>query len=240
MSQAQLAQALFTMNNGPATPITIEHITGDTKRREEPPAPPNTAHQFETEIKTLLDRILAECNELANSTKGGVRKQALSIKRSLQNNIPFIQQRMKDNLHHVADEAKRDFDTYREPTIRKAGLETLSTPGQGPAPGQHPNFNPPAPTSNDTHISTRSNKLGGLSAISSINRVLEAHGEEIQQEWAEQVPSFIVPQFKQVTLENATYSIRIWWQFQDGETLPGPEIDIDELAERYPDCNVGY
>ena len=240
MSPAQFAQALFTMNNGPATPITIEYVTGDTKRRQQTPPPKDTPEQFENEVQSLLDGILAECDQLANTTKGAIRKQALSIKHSLENNIPFIQQRMKENLHHVADQAKRDFDAYRERTIRQAGLEALNALHQRESSSPDHNIIEPASTPNDRHITTRRSILGGLSAMSSINRVIEAHGDEIQEEWAQHVPSFIAPQFKQVILENATYSLRICWQFQDGETLPGPQIDIDELAERYPDCEVGY
>ena len=240
MSQAQLAQALFTMNNGPATPITIEYITGDTTRREEPPPPNDTAEQFENEVQALLDRVLAQCDHLANTTKGAIRKQALNIKHSLENNIPFIQQHMKKNLHHVADQAKREFDAYRERTIRQAGLETLSTLQQTEPPGPQRNIIEPTENKNDSNVTTRSTKLGGLSAMSSIDRVIQTHGDEIKEEWAQYVPAFIASQFKQVTLENATYSIRVWWQFHDGETLPGPQIDIDELAERYPDCEVGY
>ena len=45
---------------------------------------------------------------------------------------------------------------------------------------------------------------------------------------------------KAVVLSNNTYTIQVGWQFQDGSTLDGPSIDIDDLADRYPDCDVGY
>jgi hypothetical protein len=76
--------------------------------------------------------------------------------------------------------------------------------------------------------------------MSSIDRVLEKHGEEIRGEYEEQVPEIVRPVFDRVDLENNTYSIVVTWVFKDGSTLPGPALDIDNLAEEYPDCEVGY
>lgn len=238
LSQAQLAEAMFSMNNGPATPITIEYVSGDTKRRQEPPPPKDTDEQFQQEVQALLYRITADCQQLADTNKGKIRQQALGIKHSLENNIQFIQQRMKEHLYHVADQAKREIDAHRERTIRQAGLDAIhslqhSSQGKTKGTGKQPQ----TPDQSTSQGTSQSRPLASMSAMSSINRVLEAHGEEIRRQWAEQVPKNLILDFKQVNLENATHSIRIEWEFDNGATLPGPAIDIDELSEMYPDCN---
>ena len=81
--------------------------------------------------------------------------------------------------------------------------------------------------------------MGGLSAMNSIARVIETHGGKIREEWAQQVPESIRSTFKEVMLDNALHGIKVSWEFEDG-SLEGPMIDIDELAEGYPDCEVAY
>ena len=79
--------------------------------------------------------------------------------------------------------------------------------------------------------------MGSVSASSSIERVLEKHSQELEKE---QIDSAGTPLVVGVDLENNLYSISVTWKLSDGKTLPGPDIDIDTLAERFPDCNVGY
>ena len=82
--------------------------------------------------------------------------------------------------------------------------------------------------------------MGDLSAMSSIERVLERHGDEIREEWAQEVPEALAEVFSQVILSNNIHEIQVEWEFRGGGTLPGPCIDIDLLADQYPDCEVGY
>ena len=82
--------------------------------------------------------------------------------------------------------------------------------------------------------------MGGVAAMNSIYRVMKAHGDEIQQEWGEHVPDSLRDTFSQVILEGKNYGIQVEWEFRGGATLQGPFIDIDELASRFPDCNVAY
>lgn len=82
--------------------------------------------------------------------------------------------------------------------------------------------------------------MGSLSAMSSLNRVLKEHGEELQAEYMQQVPDAVREQVTGVVLVNNTYHIDVLWQLHTGATLDGPSIDIDDLQERYPDCEVGY
>ena len=82
--------------------------------------------------------------------------------------------------------------------------------------------------------------MGSLSAMSSIERVLERHGDEIREEWAQEVPEALAEVFSQVILSNNIHEIQVEWEFRGGGTLPGPSIDIDILADQYPDCEVGY
>ena len=68
---------------------------------------------------------------------------------------------------------------------------------------------------------------------------MDAHAKEIQQELEQQLPEGLRPLFKGVGLENQNYGIQVWWEFEGGD-LQGPLIEIDDLAERYPDCEVAY
>ena len=82
--------------------------------------------------------------------------------------------------------------------------------------------------------------MGDLCAMSSIERVLERHGDEIREEWAQEVPEALAEVFSQVILSNNIHEIQVEWEFRGGGTLPGPCIDIDILADQYPDCDVNY
>ena len=82
--------------------------------------------------------------------------------------------------------------------------------------------------------------MGSESAMNSITRVLEKHGDEIENAYAQGIPQTMREQITGVVLTNEVHSIRLFWQLQNGSTLEGPSIDIDTLAESYPDCNVGY
>ena len=82
--------------------------------------------------------------------------------------------------------------------------------------------------------------MGDLSAMSSIERVLERHEDEIMEDWASLVPKSLAGVFRKVILSNGTRCIQVEWEFRGGETLPGPCIDIDILADQYPDCDVRY
>ena len=81
--------------------------------------------------------------------------------------------------------------------------------------------------------------MGSIAALNSINRVMEAHAEEIRQEYEGQVPASVRPFLDRVELEASPYQVDVVWVFKDG-ILAGPSLDIDVLAERYPDCEVGY
>lgn len=82
--------------------------------------------------------------------------------------------------------------------------------------------------------------MGSISAMNSIDRVIEAHGDEIRAEFAASVPDIIREQFSHVALENGLYHVSVTWVFKGGDMLAGPDVDIDTLGEKYPDCEVAY
>ena len=82
--------------------------------------------------------------------------------------------------------------------------------------------------------------MGGAAAASSINRVMTAHADEIQADWMEQVPESLRGTVRGIVLTAQNYGIQVEWEFEKGQTLPGPMMDIDELADLYPDCHVSY
>lgn len=82
--------------------------------------------------------------------------------------------------------------------------------------------------------------MGSVSAMSSIDRVLEAHGDEIRQARLDLVPNILKDRVTGISLNNSIYAIETEYVCADGSHLPGPSIDIDFLADEYPDCEVGY
>ena len=82
--------------------------------------------------------------------------------------------------------------------------------------------------------------MGSISATNSVERVLEMYGDEIRQDYLREIPDDMRDTITGVALSNNTYSIEVEWELRGGRTLPGPSIDIDTLAERYPDADVGY
>lgn len=79
--------------------------------------------------------------------------------------------------------------------------------------------------------------MGSTSAMESINRVLEKHSTELKQELHERYPSKLIRDF---SLENNLYSISVQAKLTDGTMLDLEPFDIDTLAEKFPDCEVGY
>lgn len=79
--------------------------------------------------------------------------------------------------------------------------------------------------------------MGSVSAMESIDRVLKRYGTQIMRELRREYKSKLIRKF---SLENGIYEVRIEAELKDGTTLQLKGIDIDELAERYPDCEVGY
>lgn len=83
--------------------------------------------------------------------------------------------------------------------------------------------------------------MGSVSACRSIERVLEAHGEEIRKELLDTyVRGVGSPLVKDVTLANDVYEIGITAVLVNQQEIPLRGIPIDELADRFPDCEVAY
>ena len=86
--------------------------------------------------------------------------------------------------------------------------------------------------------------MGSMSAMSSIDRVLAAHGDELRDEVIAALPTALRELSPRVVLSNNTYSIQVDVQFGgydgDPETLEIAPYYIDDIPERFPDCEVGY
>ena len=79
--------------------------------------------------------------------------------------------------------------------------------------------------------------MGSTAAMNSIDRVLKKHGQEFKQELRERYPSKLIRRF---TLGNKLYVLSVQAELTDGTILDLKGYDIDDLAERFPDCEVGY
>ena len=82
--------------------------------------------------------------------------------------------------------------------------------------------------------------MGGISAMESIDRVIEKHGDEIREAFLSGLPKEAKEIITGMTLSNEVYHIETAWVTRNGGTLPGPSLDIDMLAGQYDDCDIGY
>jgi hypothetical protein len=86
--------------------------------------------------------------------------------------------------------------------------------------------------------------MGSISAMGSLNRVIEAHGDELVAEVLASLPTAVRVLQPSISLENNTYALTVTASFAGPggttEYLVLDPYDIDDLAERFPDCEVGY
>lgn len=80
--------------------------------------------------------------------------------------------------------------------------------------------------------------MGSAAAMNSIDRVLNKHGDEIIEKLRKEINN--APEVAEIYLENRTYSIGVLYKLQSGTYIEGRPISIEELAEEYPDCDVGW
>lgn len=85
--------------------------------------------------------------------------------------------------------------------------------------------------------------MGSVSATESINRVLDRHGERIRKalldDYAQPGPDGR-QLVRNITLSNDVYEIGVTALLVNGQELPMRGVSIDDLAEDFPDCDVGY
>ena len=86
--------------------------------------------------------------------------------------------------------------------------------------------------------------MGSIAAMSSIERVLDLHGAELLAEHRLDVSPGTMLTYLETTLSNNVHNVSVEHTFRapDGRLviLCGEPIEIDTLAERYPDSRVGY
>jgi len=81
--------------------------------------------------------------------------------------------------------------------------------------------------------------MGSASAMDSIDRIMKTHGNELVIERLTALPESIKQAGAQICLESDIYKISVHLVMPDGTVTLEP-YDIDNLAERFPDCEVGY
>lgn len=79
--------------------------------------------------------------------------------------------------------------------------------------------------------------MGSVSAMNSIDRVLEKHGDDILADLRLSNPSALIESF---ALSNNVHSVSVTAKLTDGAELSLEPLGIDQLTEDYPDCEVGY
>ncbi len=87
--------------------------------------------------------------------------------------------------------------------------------------------------------------MGSISAMSGLERILERHHSELLEDARMYLPELNGLEVEpEVELDENLEGIGIVWVVNGiggGEPirLPGPVMDFDDLADRYPDCEVG-
>ena len=82
--------------------------------------------------------------------------------------------------------------------------------------------------------------MGSISAMNSLDRVLKAHEKKLIDGVKENLPKEILDLKPKIELVNECYHIDVVLVFPSGSTLTLSPFDIETLAERFPDCKVGY
>ena len=86
--------------------------------------------------------------------------------------------------------------------------------------------------------------MGSVSAMMSIARVLEAHGNQLRKELSDTYVKVVgdesKPLVREIILVNDVYEIGITAVLLNGQELPLRGLPIDELAGRFPGCEVGF
>ncbi len=70
--------------------------------------------------------------------------------------------------------------------------------------------------------------------------LIEKHGDEIRQDLTAELAQQTDGLVTDVQLENNIYEITVTAVLSNGKALELRPLDIDTLAEDYPDCEVGY
>lgn len=83
--------------------------------------------------------------------------------------------------------------------------------------------------------------MGSISALSSLERVRDAHSKELAEEVKLKLPPNIASKVKEIrfVISDTCYELIPVAVFPDGELDLFP-YDIDVLGDRFPDCEVGY
>ena len=79
-----------------------------------------------------------------------------------------------------------------------------------------------------------------LSAMNSIQRVLERHGDEIREKMGPGGPRIPGRVLQKGDPEQRDPKNPGALGIQRRRNLPGPCMDIDDLAERFPDCDIDH
>lgn len=82
--------------------------------------------------------------------------------------------------------------------------------------------------------------MGSVSAMNSIKRVLDDHASELEAEVRAALPAPVRSLAPSIALENRIYEVAVELGFDGGERLSLSTYEIDELAERFRCCEVGY
>jgi hypothetical protein len=81
--------------------------------------------------------------------------------------------------------------------------------------------------------------MGSISAMNSLDRVIEKHEKELIAEVEANLPKEL-RRVAKIMLENALYELQVFLFFPSGDSLELRPFDIDQLAEKFPDCEIAY
>lgn len=142
MSEAQFAHFISSPNTRTGTPCTIQYI-GRNKVEECPVDDTHKnykkeLHQDMTDILTTVERNLQRVEEL-NSKKSPLNKDEKQelydmmyfLRQELRSNIPFLTQRLQEDMNKVVEQAKTDIEAHVSNVIQQMGMENMKTQIEG-------------------------------------------------------------------------------------------------------------
>ena len=139
LSHAQLAELLFSVNQGDGIPCTIHWARGDIKPWRESPTFENPFKQSSDDLKSALQKTLKYAHDLAKEAEALVKKKlstkqereqleflAMKIAQDIESNLTFVSRCMDEKVEKNIAQAKSEIETFVDLKLKLAGMEHMA------------------------------------------------------------------------------------------------------------------
>lgn len=138
MSHAQLAEMLFSNNQGDGVPCTIRYATGDKESRRPTPPFESLIKKHTDDMITVLQKTLDRARDLAaqaekliqtKTLKAADREQmrflAMKIVQDIESNMAYAMQCVDEKVEKSVAHAKAEIESFMSMQFKAAGIEHL-------------------------------------------------------------------------------------------------------------------